>query len=848
MPLGGAGAGSLELGPDAWLRCLRINNNRRPGEEIPRADHTFLALRVAQANTTYARLLQLPARDAADPARHADAPPPLPPKGLGWRALYPVASYAVLDPDCPVRVVWTAFSPIIPFDYDASILPLALFGVRCENTSADAATVSVLLNVESFLGRPAAGLLPVPAPGGPVLALEEQPKLVVQTGRRSHLPMADPDVPPQPNAVEMGTLAPPEGIAPGQYCVAARPAVDMAVSVFAWDLHETNDEAALWRCFLADGHLAHAQSASTQVTAGAACLQFTLAPGEVRRADFAWAWFSPRDMAHGVDQGVGYANRLKGAAEVAKLGLRNVDYYYASVEGWRGRLKNSTLPRWLNDALINSSHVLSTNTVFTREGRFGLLEGEEDRRSARLDLRRYTSLGVLLFFPRFEEQTLLTIANAEDLLHEKRFPAHLGEDGLHHPDFRDVDGLQLDLICEFILSAYRNYHCIGNLARLKALAPRLHEAITLAMGRDNDGDGLPEVAPLPRTYDGIALHGLNVITCGLWLAALRAYARIAEFLRQPEEAARCLAMARRAEKSFEQYFWDDARSYYRLAYDSRLPREAQPPEFQICHSAQLTGQWQADFLGLGTLHDRARIARALATIAQVNEREHGLLSAVLPDGSSYHNPDTDPQPAAGHAYWPCHTAAHYACLQIQRGEVEAGLRALEKTWQQHHHRQQRLFDQPNLVTDFPGPELDVLRCKRFAGALSLWYVLYAITGLDLSLAEKRIRIAPRLPQGTHTLETLLFTPTCLGWLRYQVDPAPYRQRLNLSLDSPITLQQIELRVPLDVRALRVRCELPDGAFECTHHLEPDTGAQRLILRAARPVIANTALSIEVTAT
>lgn len=846
VPLGGVGAGSLELGPDGWLRRLRINNNRSPETELPCAEHTFLALRVAQGDATYARVLQV-APPLGPEARHAAAPPYLAPKALGSRALYPVANFSLMDPAAPIRAVWSAFSPVIPFDYDASILPLVLFGIRCENNSQQAASVSLMLNLESFCGRTASHATASAGPGGALTALEAEVKtVVIQAGRRSHLEESETDEIPRQNAVEMGSPTELPTNAHGHYCVAGRPGPGMGVSVLPWDLGHADDEATLWAHFLGQGNLDGAKSASSHVNAGAVCLQFLLEPGEVRRADFAFSWYCPRFLVNGVDLGVGYANRLANAAEVAKLGLRNIDYYYASVEGWRGRMKASTLPRWLNDHLINSCHVLSTNSLYTRDGSFGLIEGAEDRRTTLLHLRRYTSLGALLFFPRFEDNALLAFANAEDLLLEKRFPAHLGEACLNQPDFRDVDGLQVDLACEFVLSAYRNYCLTGNLARLRALVPRLQEAMVLAAGRDNDGDGLPEVGPLPKTYDGIALHGLNSLSCGLWLATLRAYARLVTVMRIPEEGARYLALAKKAEKSFERYFWDESYSHYRLSWDPRVGADAQHPESRICHSAQLSGQWIADFLALGALHDRSRIARALATIADLNERDHGLLSAVLPDGSPYQNPDHSI--TAGHVYWPTHTAAHYACLQIQRGQVEAGMRVLAKSHQSLIQQQRRDYDQPNAWTPVPGAGTSELLVNRFAGALSIWYVLYALTGLELNIPEKRIRIMPRLPQGTQSMETLLFTPACLGWLRYQEDLAPgYRQRLQLSLDSPITLQIIELRLPLNMQKVTVRCEVPDGAFECSHQLEPDTGAQRLVISAARPVIANSALSVEVNA-
>lgn len=847
VPLGGAGAGYIEFGPDGWFRNLTINNNRAPDARIPVAEHSFLALR-AGGERPYARILQ--AEAAAAPPRAEGGPPRLAAKHLAWRGLYPVANYAVLDPACPVKAIVSAFSPIIPFDYDASVLPLVLFGVRCDNPGPEPVEVSLLLNVESLSGRTAHTPAERDGRGGAVLALEEAPKIVPSAERRTRAKDTAPEPPPPPprhNGIEMGSPDAPPTNAHGHYCVAARPTDGIEVTVMPWDLARAEDEAALWRNFLMHGHLEQATTGSETVSAGAVCAKFTLPPGGTARADFVFAWYCPRNEVDGTDQGNGYTARMTDAVEVAKTGLRNAEYYYSSVEGWRGRLKASTLPRWLNDTLINSCHVLTTNGIYTRDGRFGLMRGDGDPTAGLLHLRRYHALGTSLFFPRFEDIELAAFASAEDPLMEKRFPAWLGTGCLHAPSFKDVDLIQVDLVSEFVLSALRNYLFTGNLARLQALLPRLQEAMALACGRDLDGDALPEVAMPARTYDGILLQGLNAITCGMWIAALRAYARIAEQTRQPEEAARHTALAQRAALSFERYFWDDEKAYYRLAHDPRLPLDQQPPQSAACHSAQLTGQWYADFLGLGSLHDRGHIQRALGTLERYNERTFGLLSAVMPDGRPVENPDGTPN--EGHLAWPAHIAAHYACLQIQRGQVERGMRVLEKTYRNMLYRHDRIFNHPDrwdLAADQALPR-QVL--GRHVGALSIWYVLYALTGVELNQAQASIRIMPRLPRGTHTIETLLFTPACLGRLRYQEDEpgGAYRQRLHISLDSPITLQRIELRLPAHVERVAVSCELPDGPFETTHVITGDDKSRRLTITARRPVIANTALSVNVVA-
>jgi len=844
VPLGVAGAGAIEFCADGRLRNLTINNNRTPDLRLLAVERSFLALRIEDAGRTTTRILQID-----DPALrwHEEAPPRLAPTELVWRGHYPVANYALQVPGLPVRLVWSVFAPIIPFDTDASTLPLVLIGVRVESIVDRPLAVSVLLNWENVNGATALQAADY-GPGTCITAAEEQKKIVNYTERQvkrlREEPVEAPPPGPRHNGIELGSIDAPPSNAHGHYCIAAKPLPDIAIDLLAWDFRDAEAEAELWRRFEQRGTLEQPEGVVEAASAAAVCVRFSLAPLAQQRADFVIAWYCPRYVVRGYDQGNGYTVRHKSAIEVAKTGLRNIDYYYASIEGWRGRLKASTLPRWLNDMLVNSCHVFSTNALYTRDGRFGLMESPAETSAGVLHLRMYHALGSALFFPRFEDTEMAQFAGAEDVLQEMRLPARMGAQCLHEPDFLDVDTIQVELVAEFVLSTLRNFLFTGNLARLQALLPRVREAMKLAAARDRDGDGLPELAAPTKTYDGIAVRGLNSFSCGLWLAALRGYEALARHGGAKRDAELCRALFDRARASFERYFWDEQHGYYRLFHEPALSLEEQHPSSRASHAGQLAGQWYADLLGLGPLVDRGRITRALETLERYNERTYGLLNAVMPDGRPVENADGTPNES--HLAWPAHTVTHYVALQIYRGNFERGIRVLEKTYRNMLYKQGLRYNQPKKWDLSIDGAAERNNAERYVGALSVWYVLYAIIGLELNIADRELRIMPRLPKGVNTLETLLFTPVCLGWLRYQEENGtPYVQRLHLSLDSPINLSSIELRVPRQVAAVSVRCELPDGAFETDHALEPMEGAQRLIIRARRTVIANMALSIEV---
>ncbi|HNT86869.1 MAG TPA: hypothetical protein PKL84_03300, partial [Candidatus Hydrogenedentes bacterium] len=249
---------------------------------------------------------------------------------------------------------------------------------------------------------------------------------------------------------------------------------------------------------------------------------------------------------------------------------------------------------------------------------------------------------------------------------------------------------------------------------------------------------------------------------------------------------------------------------------------------------------------LGTLFAREHMTRALKNIQRLNRCGTAYLGAVRADGRACVNPPGAAATAEAHWAWPAQTRAHLHCLQLYRGAVAEGLRGVEGIFQAVAARQRRWFDEPlqwNPDSDDAPPG----STGRHAGALSYWYVLYALQGFLLNIPEQYLRVTPNLPEGVRALSAPLITPICLGWLKYKIDDHEgYRQRLKVSFDSPVHVKHVELRVPGEVKAVNVTCETADGVLPLKYVLKEDGDTRRLLIQFDKPAgVAPTGLAISV---
>jgi uncharacterized protein (DUF608 family) len=616
-----------------------------------------------------------------------------------------------------------------------------------------------------------------------------------------------------------------------QYCLAVRSHEAAAISLAAWDPDNAEEATQFARAFSRERHL-EGIGAFGSNGAGAACTTFRLAPGASHRCDFALAWYAPTFGKAEEAFASAYTARFADAAGVARHGLQHIHYFYGAVEGWQERFTRSTLPEWFSHWMINSASVFSTNSLAMADGAVAFFESPAAPRTARLNQRLHTSFPVLLFLPRFEETEQQLLLNADIPAGVQGLCGHLGRLTITEPRWHDAAETLVERTAILALLVYRNFCLTGKLVNLSDGYFRLIELMDPVLAQDRDGDGIPEHGQRTVLYDGAEIDGPNSYTAGLWLAALRCCALMAHHQQDTHFAERLLRLLKRASDAFEKTFWIE-----RLGLYSLVPA-SQTRGVPACHTAQLAGQWYADFLGLGALSPPTRISRALMTIREVCGRHDGLVS-----GRRLDNALVSPGGASEFA-WPGYTACHYASLMIYRGKSREGLSLIEQQYQQIC-RANRPFNQAdhwNLEKGAPAPGA----LERHLSALGLWHVLYALEGFLLNVPEQRLRLWPNLPPPMDTLEAPLFTPSSFGRVKYRETHKPqYCQTITLSFDSPLRVRTIDLRVPADFDAVNIECEVDQTKVECTYQLGDTDLGRRLLITPADPITLDQTLHLTV---
>ena len=825
VPLGGIGTGCVELGNDSRFRNITINNNRDTATRIPLSPRAFLALRTVRQGRVQTRFLQ-PACDL--PFSEAGVIPAFTPVNeLTWRALYPCSFYTLNAKDAPVETTWRALAPVVPHDAEASNVPAFFLSVSVRNPEHTPVHVSFVFNWENLCG----------------CSRDTYPE---KRGAFHPVHYRDASNAPCFQGLAFGKSEGFESNTDGHYALLAQPQNGQTISVLGWNAADPSELDTFWQQFHYDGHLSNQVSRNPAAYSAAVCCSRELPPHQGCRFLFSFSWYCPRFEAEGTDQGNRYAVTFKDATDVGQQALKNVNFYFRSVENWQNALLNSSLPRWFSRMLINSCATFSTNTLLTRGGEFAMFETPEEPMTGCLDKRIYSSLATLLLFPKLEESEFLALAKA--IQETGRCMRYLGHMGLNTPGDGAAGTDELaDLGPKMVLMAHRNFCMTGNRIMAEALFRRLRAVIHHVTALDTDGDGLPEQSGCSTMYDGWVADGVNSYTSGLWLAALRAYGRLARSLGKETEAERCEAVLEKALTRFETLLWNEELGYY-LYCAPRQKEPANPEEWHLgCHTGQLAGEWYANWLGLGPLFDPARVDRAMATIQRLNERKYGIVKATLPDGYPCENPPgaaTDPYTEHG---WPGMYLAHFACLLLQHKRPDHGFYMIERIFKCVWMKGARAFNHP-LSWDCNANKPRDRGQDRHMSALSVWHAFETLHGVFMDAAEHVLWIRPHLPKGVHFLHVPLFSPSGPSWVRLEEDAAQLgAMRVQLGFQQPVLLHEIRLGASRTAHRYEVTCSSDGEKWKTSVERVEEKGEQRLHVRLSRPAVVHGTLSITVSA-
>ena len=353
--------------------------------------------------------------------------------------------------------------------------------------------------------------------------------------------------------------------------------------------------------------------------ASALCGAVSLAPHEKKTIRFILTWYFPNHFSKdGRRLGHYYENLFGGARQANDFLRKNRPEVFDKACAFSQLLYNTTLPEVYPDCWSGHLSTLVKCSWYLKDGKFGLWEGQGFCGFHTTDITYHASFGLLALFPELQ-------------LNQMRMGAAFQrEDGrVHHfftPDLEHVDNGfdRVDMNNQFVLMVLRDYLYTDDTDYLKGMWPHVISAVDSIGRLDSDGDGLPDRDTKRNTYDAWNFSGTPVYISVLWLAALKAAARIADEMGDAVRAAGWRNTLEKGLASLESRLWNG--EYYDL-WKSDTDKD------ECLMTDQLDGEWFLRAAGIGGNLSDERVGKVLKTILKNNfSPDGGLVNASCPEG------------------------------------------------------------------------------------------------------------------------------------------------------------------------------------------------------------------------
>lgn len=703
VPLGGLGAGKLEIMPCGLLdRFTFLNNAQQP---MASADSKGIpgfhfGLFVKDRQKKHAKLLQaepMPDREAVS--------------GIRYEGAYPFAYLTYEDADLPVRCQLEAWSPLVPGDEKNSGVPSAFFRFKVTNLTAHPVRVALAGVARNIIGAWCVGRF----------------NQIVETPAGLHACFYNKKTQSQdPAAGEMVLSVVKnsrwEFSYLGEWNMQARP--------FAFDKTSVNLNEA-WTALSHDGVLPNTSTekvvASESCELGAAISAATDLKGKTHATvTFVLSWHFPN---HG--EGRMYEAWWRTALDVAGFSVDKQAELYEKTRDWVRRLESLKIDAWLKDALLNNLYPLVSGSLWTKKGRFGFFEASQAcPLLGTLDVHFYGSLPLAYLFPALETRYMIQFAEVQRA--QGYVPHDLGRGRSDLPS-NSTNGLfWKDLNAKFILLCYRDFLLTKDETFLKKVYPFVKKAFYWLASTDKNKDFLPDHEGADQTFDLWAFYGASAYAGGLFLASLLALEKIAGLLQDEPMQKEARQWFKKAQTSFEEKLWH--KKYY-LAYNNakehlsekQLNHHVKSQKVSVaCMAAQLTGQWVANLLGLGYIVSPERIKKALAMMLEFNAQasSFGAANGVLPTG------EIDRSNAQSQNCWYGVTYT-LAALAYDEGFQKEALALAKKAWDNASMNTLDPWNQPDTYSSLDGRRVFG---DHYMRNMVIWSLLSSIARKDKSVA------------------------------------------------------------------------------------------------------------------
>lgn len=683
VPLGGIGAGKIEILPDGRLDFFSIQNN--PDHPLTNLlGFHFGVQTVGLKGKVCAKLLQTTKLSGYDTIEEIE-----------YTGKFPCANLVYHDQGLPVKVVLDALAFFIPQDENNSSLPQATLIFKFTNPSREELQVNFMVMCRNIVGAWAVGR------GSQVYEDKDFTRIIFQ---------GTPASPPGPADGDFSLSIP----ASEEYKLSYMAGYNLQSRPFVFD--SKNIVLKAWE-YLNQFHnlpntLFKSKVASESVELGAALnVNFSLRAGQEKAVPVYFTWFFP----HG-PEGRNYENRFSDSGEVAKFVHENHRFLIKQTLGWQEQIEKSGLPLWLREALINNLYPFFSSSFFTKSGKFALIEAPQAcYLTGTLDVRFYSSLASLLFFPRLELKELLMFAAAQRA--DGYIPHDLGRGRLDLPSNGTTALFWKDLNPKFILMAYRDFWFTEERSFLDEVYPAAKRAMEWIMRTDKNDDYLPDNEGQDQTFDLWPFFGASAYVSSIFLASLLAMEKMAGIMQDEAMVKLCRQWFAKASKSFEDKLWNGR---YFICYDGKDRNEA-------CTVGQMTGQWYASLLNLGYITSREKIRKAIESVFHLNARasRFGAINSVLPSGRP------DKTCLQSQNLW-AGTNYAFCALAMYEGYIPEALGLAEKVWRNFTANTLNLYNQPDMYDAKTG---EALFGDHYMRNMVIWALPLALAKRDRKTKE-----------------------------------------------------------------------------------------------------------------
>jgi uncharacterized protein (DUF608 family) len=570
LPLGGIGAGKVEIDNKGKMVNLTIHNNWLFPHAWMRGYHVLVK---PDDSEPFFIEYGLPIKKFYV---HE-------PESMTFTGEYPFVTLKAKKG--PVTATLEAFSPIIPNNLDDSSLPGFGMTVRVEG-SKGGKVAAAWSNIAGYASSWGIGRTNRPVKGGVSFV---NPKAFEFDGAKGELCLLGQD----PSLTYV------------QYNLNVRPKV--AISEKQWKYTFESDQP--WSSIIEGSPFHDDQHEITGQWDDPAGLVLS----DYRRDEpvrYAFSWYFTGKWAL-YPYGHYYHNKWKGAEQVGNYILTDFERLRKQSREWHTSEVRKDLPDWLRDAIINSAYTLTSSAWLDERGRFALIEAtKNDPMLGTIGGLCYESgsLPVLKMFPELEKTFLRLLAKAARP--DGYIPHDLGIFSFDHA----TDGTTSppgwkDLCPVFCMLVYRCYVRTKDEAFLKELYPSMVKAFEWQLAQDKNGDGLPDAeGEADAGFDAISVTGVDSYASSVYIACLSAMREAAKALNKADDAKRFSEMLPQARKSFAKLY----NGRYFVGW------MGEPDPVGYVFTAGVTGDWWTETLGLEPFTDREKLDSTYEWLLKVN--------------------------------------------------------------------------------------------------------------------------------------------------------------------------------------------------------------------------------------